>query len=251
MTFDFLDPTGAEEDESAGGGGLTPQTDPAPVAVVDPIAGADAAEPAPVAVSVETPPAPTGPVFGGPTTLDGVSLAQILHDRPDVLRAFYDQYYGPENDRHSGAWMDRVGGATPEAYANYWYNTAGKLEGYVPSGTAGEGRAAAQAPGPLPGDHVNAAGLDLDQVLRDRPDVLKAYYDDYFGANNDRHSSAWVDRVGGTTAQDYAAYWFDHYGRWEGYAQDQAGAAAPALDDAGDAEVSPLSLGDFTPLFSP
>ena len=51
--------------------------------------------------------------------------------------------------------------------------------------------------GSLSTDHFSWDGIDLDQVLRDRPDVLSGYYQDYFGPNNDRHSTAWIHRVGG------------------------------------------------------
>jgi hypothetical protein len=164
-------------------------------------------------------PPPTWPA--GRTTVDGVSLQQILLDRPDVLRAFYEEFYGSNNDHHSHAWMERVGGNTPEDYANFWYNTSGKLEGYVPSAGPGGSHSALDS-GRWPGDHFSTDGIDLDQILRERPDVMKAFYDGFFGPNNDRHSSAWVDRVGGTTAQDYANYWYHNHGIYEGYSQDMA-----------------------------
>ena len=60
-------------------------------------------------------------------------MSKILADRPDVFQAFFTEYYGPGNDRSSDAWAQRVGGATDEDYANYWYNAHGRVEGYVPS----------------------------------------------------------------------------------------------------------------------
>lgn len=146
----------------------------------------------------------------GRTTSDGIELAKILRDRPDVFQAFFTEYYGPNNDHHSHAWVDRVGGATPEDYANYWYETYGKTGGYA--------GAPARAP---------AEAIDYDQLLRDRPDVFQAAFTEYWGPNNDRHSHAWVDRVGGTTPQDYARYWYETYGKSEGYTQ-RAPAAPPA-----------------------
>lgn len=134
-------------------------------------------------------------------TFDGLQLDYILANRPDVLRAYYEGYYGPGNDRHSTAWVDRVGGDTPEAYANYWYEKYGRWEGY------GKGQSAASEP------------IDIERLLQDRPDVFRAFYEQYFGKGNDRKSSAWVDRVGGDTVQDYAKYWYVTYGQREGYTQ--------------------------------
>lgn len=65
------------------------------------------------------------------TTANGIDLTQLLRDRPDVYKAFFTEYNNPNvNDKNSTAWMNRVGGADPYAYANYWYNTYGKNEGY-------------------------------------------------------------------------------------------------------------------------
>jgi hypothetical protein len=91
-------------------------------------AGGLPASAAPAAAETETP----GPQR---TTSDGTPLSQILIDRPDVLRDFYVQYY-EHNDHRSSAWVDRVGGETPEDYANYWYETYGKHGEYSwsPSG---------------------------------------------------------------------------------------------------------------------
>ena len=160
----------------------------------------------------------------GPTTAgDNVSVERILHDRPDVLRAFYKEYYGPDNDRHSDAWEKRVGGDTPEAYAKYWYEHHGKWEGYAQT------------------DKAAAENADVERLLHERPDVFRAFYTEYYGAHNDRHSSAWVDRVGGDTIQDYAKYWYAKYGQAEGYTQrppsesappETAPENAPVFDDA-------------------
>lgn len=68
--------------------------------------------------------------FGGRTTDDGIPLDYILHDRSDVFQGFFTAYYGAGNDHHSNAWNDRVGGETPQDYANYWYETYGKASGY-------------------------------------------------------------------------------------------------------------------------
>ena len=64
----------------------------------------------------------------GRTTADGIELAQILRDRPDVFRAFFTEYYGRNNDHNSDAWFKRVGGASPEDYANYWYEVVWPLQ---------------------------------------------------------------------------------------------------------------------------
>ncbi|WP_334161825.1 hypothetical protein [Phenylobacterium sp.] len=145
-----------------------------------------------------------------PTTAqDNISLSQILIDRPDVLRAYYEAYYGPGNDRNSSAWMKRVGGETAEDYARYWYEKYGRWEGYAQTE-----RQAAQT-------------IDIDRLLADRPDVFRAYYEGFYGPGNDRKSSAWVDRVGGDTLQDYAKYWYVTHGKSEGYSQAPAHAPAP------------------------
>ncbi len=136
------------------------------------------------------------PALDDPQT---ISASRILDERPDVLRAFYSEYYGPNNDHHSTAWMKRVGGDTPEAYAKYWYSQSGKYEGYSQGPTTA-------------GDNVS-----LEQILQERPDVLRAFYSEYYGPNNDRHSDAWLNRVGGDTPEAYAKYWYEKYGKWEGY----------------------------------
>ena len=146
---------------------------------------------------------------GATTAQDNISLSKILADRPDVLRAYYSEYYGGGNDRHSEAWIKRVGGDTPEDYAKYWYNKYGKWEGYAQT------------------DRQAAESINVDQLLRERPDVFQAFFTEYYGAHNDRHSSAWVDRVGGDTVQDYAKYWFETYGKAEGYTQHRPAGAAP------------------------
>lgn len=65
-------------------------------------------------------------------TADGIDLVQLMRDRPDVYKAFFTEYNNPKaNDKNSTAWMNRVGGTDPFAYANYWYNTHGKNEGYT------------------------------------------------------------------------------------------------------------------------
>lgn len=164
------------------------------------------------------------------TTSDGVELAQILRDHPDVYQAFFTEYYGEGNDRHSSAWADRVGGTTPEDYANYWYKTYGGPQAI----------AASAAADPAKADHI-----DLDQLLRDRPDVFAASFTEFYGAHNDRHSSAWMDRVGGSTPQDYASYWYKMYGRGEGYNQAPP-ASAPAPTEPGE-PVDSVVLGSSDP----
>lgn len=150
----------------------------------------------------------------GPTTAqDNVSIQQILSDRPDVLKAYYAEFYGPNNDRHSDAWIKRVGGDTPEAYAKYWYEKFGKWEGYSQT------------------DKAAAENVNVEQILTDRPDVFRAYYTEFYGPNNDRHSSAWVNRVGGDTIQDYAKYWYVTSGKYEGYTQKMLPQASGPADN--------------------
>lgn len=140
----------------------------------------------------------------------GIDTGLILQERPDVFRAFFTEYYGGGNDRHSSAWIDRVGGMTPEDYAAYWFTHHGS-----PSG----GR-------------MTADGVDIAQILNDRPDVFRAFYTEYYGPNNDHRSSAWNDRVGGATPEDYANYWYVRYGKAQGYAPASHGAAPTADPDA-------------------
>lgn len=175
--------------------------------------GSDIPAPEAEPVGEPPPPEPAQPAPAMPALPDvqTISADRILADRPDVLKAFYTEYYGQGNDPHSAAWSQRVGSATPEAYALYWYGRHGKYEGYAQSPTTA-------------GDNVS-----LQQILIDRPDVLRAYYEAYYGRGNDRNSDAWVKRVGGETAEDYARYWYEKYGRWEGYAQTDR-QAAQAID---------------------
>lgn len=144
------------------------------------------------------------------TTSDGIPLAQILHDRPDVFAAYYTEFYGPNNDHHSSAWVNRVGGETAEDYANYWYETYGKYE-----------------------------AIDPARILAERPDVFRDFYIQYYGPNNDRHSSAWLNRVGGETPEAYALYWYKTYGVREGYSQAPAGPSSPQSPDEPAPDASP------------
>lgn len=159
---------------------------------------------------------------GALTARDNVSCEQILRDRPDVLQAFYREYYGPGNDRHSDAWMQRVGGDTPEAYAKYWYETYGRWEGYAQT------------------DKAAAENIDIARLFVERPDVYSGFFTEFHGPNNDRNSSAWVDRVGGDTVEDYAKYWYVTYGVAEGYHQRPPGADPLAPDPEPDWEPPPL-----------
>lgn len=136
-----------------------------------------------------------------------ISAAQILQDRPDVLKAFYEAF-NDQNDKHSTAWAQRVGGETPEAYAEYWYKTYGKFQGYNQ------------------GEMTSQDNVSIERLLAERPDVLRGFYDAYYGEGNDRHSTAWMKRVGGDTPEDYARYWYDRYGKWEGYSQSERAAHA-------------------------
>ena len=155
--------------------------------------------------------------------LDGVDLDQLLRDRPDVLQSYYSGYYGSGNDPHSHAWEARVGGTSLQDYAAHWYRAYGITEGYSQAGG------------------VQNQPIDVDQLLHDRPDVFQGFFSEYYGPHNDRNSSAWVDRVGGDTVQDYARYWYVTYGRQEGYGQTpdppQAGGVAAPGAPAPDGPV--------------
>lgn len=158
-----------------------------------------------------------------------IDAARILLDRPDVLAAFYSEYFGPLNDRNSHAWIDRVGGTTPEDYARYWYDAHGRNEGYVqeaaPAAASG-GEAVAYA------GRTTYDGVPIAQILADRPDVFQAFFTEYYGAGNDRHSSAWVERVGGTTVEDYADYWYRAHGKAGGYVPSSANVPATPEEPA-------------------
>ncbi len=193
------------------------------------------------------------------TTKDGIPLAQILAERPDVYAGFFTAYFGPDNDHHSSAWLKRVGGDTPEDYANYWYETYGRFGDYHPGG----GAAGAPLEEQAFGGRTTYDGIPLSQILHDRPDVYRAFFTEYYGPNNDRNSNAWVERVGGATPEDYANYWYEQYG-WYQYRPTSPTGGAPAdpdppeqLDDVAggpdpaDVEPSPLPEREVYELPSP
>lgn len=204
-----------------------PQTQLEDATPGDALAGETLPEPPGVAIDLEDDtPAWTSP-WAIPSAED-IDPAQILRDRPDVYAAFYREYFGPNNDRNSDAWVDRVGGATPEDYARYWYKTYGAWQGYTP-GEAGQGAPVegAEAAGAV--GRTTIDGVPLAKILADRPDVFQAFFTEYYGAGNDRHSDAWAQRVGGTTPEDYANYWYNAHGRLDGYVPS---APPPAPGDA-------------------
>lgn len=188
----------------------------------------------------------------GRTTRDGVSLDRILSDRPDVFAAYFREFHGPNNDTHSKAWVDRVGGDTIQDYANYWYEQHGRWEGH---GSRADGSAGApdedSGPQLLPGivetGRLTSDGVPISQILTDRPDVFRAFFTEYYGRNNDHHSSAWMDRVGGATPEDYASYWYERHGKWGEYvprAPDPVGAEElPAAEDPEPPEAAPWQDG--------
>jgi hypothetical protein len=177
---------------------------------------------------------------GVKSTRDGIPVAQILNDRPDVFRAFYDGFYGGGYDRDPAPWVARVGGPTAEDYANYWYEQHGLWEGY---GQGASGFAGAPLePGDVvlpPGIHETgrtvAEGYLISHILSERPDVFRAFFTEFYGPNNDRNSSAWVERVGGDTVEDYANFWWETYGRASGWtpSQTSGGPGAAPIDDGG------------------
>lgn len=194
------------------------ETPPPPSPMLDPPATEEPvviASPDPVPVDSTPPleeaptvPAPTlTPVFAaGLNDPKSISASQILVDRPDVLRAYYQEFYS-HDEGHARGWSAKIGGSSPEAYASYWYKHYGKYEGYAQGATTAQ-------------DNV-----DLQKILTDRPDVLKEFYKEFYGANEGKHASGWVDRIGGDTPEAFAKYWYEKHGKWEGYAQSEKQAA--------------------------
>lgn len=172
--------------------------------------------------------------FAPAADLPDIDPTQILRDRPDVYAGFYTAFYGPLNDRHSDAWLDRVGGYSPEDYARYWYDTYGRYEGYTQ--TRGPQGAPAEDAGDAPVGRTTIDGVPIAKILEDRPDVFRAFFTEYYGPNNDRHSDAWVQRVGGTAVEDYANYWYNAHGRVEGYVPS---GSRPSPDTSGEPVGAP------------
>lgn len=160
-----------------------------------------------------------------------------------MFAAYYSEFYGASNDRHSSAWLDRVGGESAVDYARYWYEAHGRYEGYTQA-SAGAAAPVEGVGDPVPG-RTTIDGIPLSRILSDRPDVFQAYFTEYYGANNDRNSDAWVQRVGGATVEDYANYWYNAHGRMEGYAP--SGLGSPAAPDPGGA-LDPIDGDDREPL---
>ena len=178
------------------------------------------------------------------TTRDGIPLSQILSDRPDVFAAYFTAFHSADNDTHSDAWLKRVGGYGVEDYANYWYEQHGRWEGYGGPRGADVAGAPAEGPAPLPPGIVETGrttidGIPISKILSDRPDVFRAFFTEFYGPNNDRNSSAWIDRVGGETVEDYANYWYETYGRWGAYVP-RAADAPPAADLPADPNAADL-----------
>lgn len=221
-----------------------PSADPTPIANED---SAEALAPLPVSVGGDGVAPEAAPEAGwacaaavaDPAVAGGeIDPARILRDRPDVFAAYYSEFYGAHNDRNSPAWLDRVGGEAAEDYARYWYETYGRYEGYA------QDPARAAAPVEGAGDpalgRTTIDGIPLSNILTDRPDVFRAFFTEYYGANNDRNSDAWIQRVGGATVEDYANYWYNAHGRMEGYVP--AGSRSPAAP-ATDPIAAPDPIG--------
>lgn len=174
-----------------------------------------------------------------------IDYGQLLRDRPDVFQAFFTEYHSANNDHGSSAWIDRVGGVTPIDYARYWYANYGQYGDYTPDEPASSAGIVRAPIEDADGGRTTADGISLDQILLDRPDVFQAFFTEYYGVNNDRHSHAWVDRVGGATPQDYANYWYETYGKYGAY-RPTHGAPAAADDDHTPAPpVEPAQELDF------
>ncbi len=202
---------------------------------------------------------------GGRTTRDGIPLAQILSDRPDVFAAYFQAFHSANNDTHSSAWLQRVGGYGVEDYANYWYEQHGRWEGYgardggQTAGAPVDGDAMPLLPGIVETGRTTIDGIPLSQILTERPDVFRAFFTEFYGPNNDRNSPAWIERVGGDTVEDYANYWYETHGRWgdyvprapdapppsdlEGDANEDSGEAAPPIDGDALIDESILAVG--------
>lgn len=209
--------------------------------------------------------APVEDQAGARTTRDGIPLAQILSDRPDVFAAYFQAFHSADNDTHSSAWLHRVGGYGVEDYANFWYEQHGRWEGYgVRDGgdTVGapiEGAPPVLLPGIVETGRTTIDGIPLSQILTERPDVFRAFFTEFYGPNNDRNSPAWVARVGGETVEDYANYWYETHGRWGDYVPRAPDAPEPPAletdpaEDTGEAgapfdadaliDESPLAVG--------
>lgn len=138
---------------------------------------------------------------------EAVDLQRLLHERPDVMKSYYDGFYESGFDRKPDAWIARVGGASLDDYAKYWFDRHGKWEGYSQSPTGER--------------------LSVEQLLHDRPDVLRAFYQEYYEHGAFKHAAEWSLRIGGNTPEDYAKYWYDRHGKWEGYSQPAPAEPAP------------------------
>jgi hypothetical protein len=151
---------------------------------------------------------------------EAVDVVRLLHERPDVMAAYYEGFYEGGNDRQPGAWLSQVGGTQVEDYAKYWYDRHGKWEGYSQSPT---------------GESLSAA-----QILADRPDVLRAFYVEFYETGAFRKPDQWLHRIGDKSPEAYARFWYDHHGQWEGYSQH---APAPVDAPAEPVEETPPAEG--------
>lgn len=192
-----------------------PEAEAAPAAVVQifapPAEDAPAETPPPLADF--TPQEPAAAIEDNPST---ISVDRILAERQDVLNAYFQGWFKTQGHEHlRDEWVGKVGGSTPEAYARYWYDNHGRFDGYSQ------------------GQITAAENISLDQLVRDRPDVVEAYVRD-FQANHHhgKPEPVWTSKVGGEGLHDYARYWFNNHGRYEGYNQRPP---APAVADEPEA----------------
>jgi hypothetical protein len=229
--------------------GDTPNVDPPPVLVDGDGNFIPETVPENAGAFISVDGAPAAPATPDPLS-DEIDPVRILRDRPDVYAAFYSEFYGSHNDRNSHAWIDRVGGESPEDYARYWYNSYGRFEGYTP-GTRSIGAPAEGSSDALQG-RTTLDGIPVAKILSDRPDVFQAFFTEYYGAGNDRHSNAWVQRVGGTTVEDYANYWYNAHGKVSGYVPSAPPAAVTpdtilSTENSGTPEPTPTDGQDTAP----
>ena len=132
----------------------TPAVAPEPVLVTE-------VEPAPVSAA-----APVAASLDDPAK---IQASRILTDRPDVLQAYYKEYY-THDEGHAAGWAAKIGGVTAEAYATYWYNNNGKYEGYAQGATTAQDNVSLDR---IPGRPARRAARLLQGILHERRPQLE------------------------------------------------------------------------------
>lgn len=96
---------------------------------------------------------------------------------------------------------------------------------------------------------LSSADLDWNQLLVDRPDVLTEFNDE---STRDRKSQNNLKNIGALTDTDFAQWWYEHYGKGEGYTQTKPPTTPVTPTDptpGGPPNVTP-DLPDFSGLIS-